>query len=88
MNFFNWIREGVRQAVLLGVADAVDNLGTSPDGGDYRQRIGEYLRATPDAGQWKRLAVSTQASGSGRKKLGRGLEEIQAVVNPPNETRR
>lgn len=88
MNFFTWIREGVRQAVLLGVADAVDSLGTSPDGGDYRQRIGEYLRATPDAGQWKRLAVSPQAGGPGRKKLGRGLEEIQAVVNPPNETRK
>ena len=23
MNFFNWIREGVRQAVLYGVHDAV-----------------------------------------------------------------
>jgi len=88
MNFFTWIREGVRQAVLLGVADAVDSLGTSPDGGDYRQRIGEYLRATPDAGQWKRLAVSPQAGGAGRKKLGRGLEDIQAVVNPPNEARK
>ena len=27
MNFFNWIREGVRQAVLYGVHDAVGELG-------------------------------------------------------------
>ncbi|ASV75197.1 hypothetical protein THTE_2595 [Thermogutta terrifontis] len=80
MNFFAWIREGVRQAVLLGVADAVDSLGTSPDGGDYRQKIGEVLRASPDAGQWKRLAGP---QGGSRRKLGRGLEEIQASINTP-----
>lgn len=81
MNFFAWIREGVRQAVLLGVADAVDSLGSTPDGGDYRQRIGEVLRASPDAGQWKRLAGPSAVTG--RRKLGRGLEEIQASINTP-----
>ena len=30
MNFFNWIREGVRQAVLYGVHDAVGELGPAP----------------------------------------------------------
>ena len=29
-NFFQWIREGVKQSVLLGVTDAVDQLGTIP----------------------------------------------------------
>ncbi|MEZ6074929.1 MAG: hypothetical protein R3C56_04395 [Pirellulaceae bacterium] len=28
MNFFGWIRDGVRQSVLLGVSDAVEQLGT------------------------------------------------------------
>lgn len=78
MNFFSWIREGVRQAVLLGVADAVDNLGTTPDGGDYRERIGEALRMMPEAEQWKQLAGSP--SRLSRRKLGRSLEDIQAVA--------
>lgn len=28
MNFFGWIRDGVRQSVLLGVSNAVEQLGT------------------------------------------------------------
>ncbi len=36
MNFFAWIREGVRQAVLLGVSDAVEHIGTPPEGEDIR----------------------------------------------------
>ena len=85
MNFFAWIREGVRQAVLLGVADAVDSLGANPDGGDYRQRIGDALRASPDATQWRRLA-GPSTGNSGRKKLGRGLEDIQAAANPASRS--
>ena len=30
-NFFNWIRDGVKKSVLLGVSDAVDEIGV-PDG--------------------------------------------------------
>lgn len=28
MSFFQWLREGVRQAVVLGLADAVEDVGT------------------------------------------------------------
>ena len=28
MSFFEWVREGVRQAVVLGLADAIDDVGT------------------------------------------------------------
>ena len=85
MNFFSWIREGVRQAVLLGVADAVDNLGTTPDGGDYRERIGESLRMMPVAEQWKQLTASSGRLP--RRKLGRSLEDIQAAAqnNQPHK---
>ncbi|RMF89915.1 MAG: hypothetical protein D6741_17355 [Planctomycetota bacterium] len=75
MNFFAWIREGVRQAVLLGVADAVDNLGTPPEAGDYKQHIAEAIQSSPQAIASRRLTKT----GSRRKKLGRSLEQIQAV---------
>ena len=49
MNFFNWIREGVRQAVLYGVHDAVGELGPAPGGPDMNERILHLLRTAPEA---------------------------------------
>ena len=38
-NFFNWIRDGVKKSVLLGVSDAVDEIGV-PDGDNaFQERI-------------------------------------------------
>ena len=34
MSFFDWLREGVRQAVVLGLADAVEDVGTRNRGED------------------------------------------------------
>lgn len=70
MNFFNWIREGVRQAVLYGVSDAVGDIGTPPDGEDVRHRLLEVIRTSPDqAGS--QLGVQPK-----RKRLGRSLTDI------------
>ena len=35
MNLFAWIRDGVKDAVLLGVSDAVGDIGTPADGERY-----------------------------------------------------
>jgi hypothetical protein len=73
MNFFNWIRDGVRKAVLLGVSDAVQDMGTPGDGDDISQRLLEVLRSG-------RPALTSEPAGEGakRRKLGRTLEQIQA----------
>jgi hypothetical protein len=79
MNFFNWIRDGVRHAVLLGVSDAVQDIGTPESGEDIGNRLLERMRN----GQ---PALVHEMPGSGapgehkqqRKKLGRSLEQIQA----------
>lgn len=78
MNFFAWIREGVRQAVLLGVSDAVSNIGTPPEGDDIAPRLLEALRD----GNQVALAPSTNKRNGGgkRKKLGRSLSEAQAAT--------
>ena len=44
MNFFGWIREGVRQAVLMGVSEAVDDLGKPHADDDMSVRLLEVIR--------------------------------------------
>jgi hypothetical protein len=74
MNFFTWVRDGVRQAVLMGVSDAVGDIGTPPDGDDISQRLLQALRS----GQPVITDASSHDRGT-RKKLGRSLEQIQAA---------
>jgi hypothetical protein len=81
MNFFNWIREGVRQAVLYGVNDAVGELGTPHSGQDMNERILHLLRTSPEADAPRLEAPSASAGGAAkRKRLGRTLGDIQATM--------
>lgn len=73
MNFFSWIRDGVRQAVLMGVSDAVGDIGTPTEGDDISQRLLQTLRA----GQPTLVEAHSQEALP-RKKLGRSLGQIQA----------
>jgi hypothetical protein len=74
MNFFVWIRDGVRKAVLLGVSDAVGDIGPHADGDDIGQRLLGVIRNNPPALSNELTAGEPMK----RKKLGRGLEQIQA----------
>lgn len=70
MNFFDWIRQGVKRSVLEGVADAVDHLGTPVE----QDRIRDHLLnfATPDS----QVAGVIEAGSSKkpiRRRLGRGI---------------
>jgi hypothetical protein len=75
MNFFSWVRDGVRQAVLLGVSDAVGDIGTPPEGDDISQRLLHALRNGQPLVTDARSSERPQ-----RKKLGRSLEQIQATA--------
>jgi hypothetical protein len=79
VNFFNWIREGVRQAVLYGVHDAVGELGTPHSGQDMNDRILHLLRTAPDASS-PRLEAPTATTTVKRKRLGRTLGDIQSTL--------
>ena len=74
MNFFSWVRDGVRQAVLLGVSDAVGDIGTPPEGDDISQRLLEALRSGQPV-----IAEARSSERGPRKKLGRSLEQIQTT---------
>jgi hypothetical protein len=75
MNFFSWVRDSVRQAVLLGVSDAVGDIGTPPEGDDIRQRLLQTLRNGQPA-----ITEARSSERVARKKLGRSLEQIQATA--------
>ena len=44
MNFYAWVREGVKRAVLLGFSDAIEAVGTPPDGDESGQQFLALLR--------------------------------------------
>ncbi len=72
-NFFDWLRDGVKQSVILGVNDAVDCLGTPQQNDDVQQRLMGFLQT--DSGDSVKRIGSPASRG---KKLGRSLKQIQA----------
>lgn len=81
VNFFTWIREGVRQSVLLGVSDAVEQLGTPASSDEIHPSVAGIL--SPSMANSNNSASPTRnvggAGNAGRKRLGRSLKEM----NPP-----
>ncbi len=87
VNFFGWIREGVKQSVIGGVSDAIEQLGT-PDSQDASPQVLSFLRQDAAA---KRLAAANSttinatttnaASRAPRKRLGKSLKEIDGTTS-------
>ena len=67
-NLFDWIREGVKRSVILGVSDAMEAIG-SPDGDDGHAALRSFCRRPPSC----RAGV---ARGGKRKRLGRSLRDF------------
>lgn len=79
MSFFHWVREGVRQAVVLGFADAIEDVGQRSRDEDFGAGLAQSLR--------DRLAVAAEpkvidsaAAPKGRRRLGRSLDELQKAA--------
>ena len=79
MNFFGWIRDGVRQSVLLGVSDAIEQLGTPAATEELHPSVAGFLHSER-GNDSPRLAGSTAASGASsggqRKRLGKSLKDM------------
>ena len=71
-NLFSWIREGVKQSVILGVSDAVEAIGTPEGDDDVKERLGLLLQPV-GAGE----AEPALAGTSKRKRLGRSLRDFE-----------
>ncbi|XZE19668.1 hypothetical protein SH449x_004994 [Pirellulaceae bacterium SH449] len=96
LGLFGWIREGVRQSVLLGVSDALESIG-SPDSSEKLHPAllaidanrSSALLESPDS-----IGVDSSGPGSAspkratggstatRKRLGRSLKDIEPVSKP------
>ena len=70
INFFDWIREGVRQSILLGLSDAATEIGSEKDVEVLNQQLLASL-------QQNRITDETVKATPGRRKaLGRSLSQI------------
>ena len=77
LGFYGWVRENVKRAVLLGVSDAVDAIGTVDERDELHPQLANVLReSAPRIAAGKR--PTEQPRTEGRKRLGRSLAELQA----------
>ena len=83
MSFFQWVREGVRQAVVLGLADAIDDVGTRTRdedlGATLAQTLRDRLTVTKSPTVLESTAAPTTAS-NGRRRLGRSIEGLRKAA--------
>lgn len=77
-NFFNWIRDGVKRSVLLGVSDAVQTMGMPQDEESSKDRILSFLQQDDGQNGTSKRRV-TNGSVSGQRKLGRSINDIHPV---------
>ncbi len=74
VNFFEWLRDGVRQSVLLGVSDAIEQIGTPADSDELHPNVAALLHGETSGGKTKR-----GGAGGGRKRLGKSLKEMDTT---------
>jgi len=77
--FFGWIRQGVKQSVLLGVSDALETLGTVDPDEAYHPSIAKAIGAVHS-----RTDAPGAPSRAPRKRLGKSLKELnpEGVTKP------
>ena len=81
MSFFHWLREGVRQAVVLGLADAVEDVGSRSRGEDLGAALAQTLRERLSEQKEPCVLEATAAApAGGRKRLGRSLESLRKAA--------
>lgn len=77
VNFFDWMRQGVKQSVLLGVSDAIETMGTPAETETMDPDILAFLRSDSDS-ETKRVGARSPRGGA-RKRLGKSLNELDTA---------
>jgi hypothetical protein len=85
---FQWIRDGVRQSVLLGVTDALESIGTPDDGSKVHPALAALNSKATSTMASPSLAAPSLDGGPARnaatgqrKRLGRSLKDINPAPN-------
>jgi hypothetical protein len=82
LGVFEWIREGVRRSILLGVSDAFEQMGTTDDHTEFHPQLANALReAAPRALEAAPSPASRSLSKPERRRLGRSLEQIRSTAD-------
>jgi hypothetical protein len=79
VNFFAWLRNGVKQSVLLGVSDAIEDLGSPESADNLHPGVAALLRGE-DSTATKRVGASGAKATANRKRLGRSLKDIEPAT--------
>ena len=80
MSVFNWIRDGVRRSVLMGVSDAMTQMGTPDQGENLHPQLAAALGNAPALGNSSSssiAAIGTTPTQPARKRLGKSFEQIR-----------
>ncbi len=71
MNFFDWVREGIRQSVLLGLSDAAAEIGSEKDAEVMNKRLLGSIQqgritaeTTPKGTRGRRKALGSTLAGA------------------------
>ena len=84
MSFFQLVREGVRQAVVLGLADAVEDVGTRVREEDLGPALARTLRerlaVAPADAERPTVLESPGVAAAPRKRLGRSLDGLRKAA--------
>jgi len=80
MGFFAWVREGVRQSVLLGVSDAAEQLGIPGDDEAATQDFIASLRQSEPLAAIE-SSSSPRSGSSRRRRLGRSLKDEASTAS-------
>ncbi len=78
MGLFDWIRQGVRRAVVLGFSDAVSDIGERQEGDDLGEHLAETLRQRLTVEPASKHTAPTIPGPPARKRLGKSLEQIRS----------
>ncbi len=79
LGLFNWIRDGVKQSVLLGVSDAIDTIGSPDENRSLNPALLSFAKQPLAMQAEARINEPAQRKlpgASGRKRLGRSLSDI------------
>jgi hypothetical protein len=79
MSFFQWVREGVRQAVVLGFADAIEDVGQRSRDEDFGTGLAQSLRDRLAVASDPKVIDSADAP-KGRRRLGRSLDAMHKAA--------
>lgn len=83
LGVYGWIRENVRRAVLLGFSDAVEQLGLPSEKEEISPQLLAVLRPAKPALTAEPQVAKPATGGTGRKRLGQTLEQIQQRAAAP-----